>query len=526
MPPNLPATLTADLLTRGFLPRELPPCFTSASLGPWLRGSPLHRAEGTSAPMVFHLVRQGMLRRRLSIPNPIDHRLLCEHLGASQSILSTHLDSALWFSPLKRASRRALERGLDEAHILERRAWVRATSRYIVQADIANFYGTLYTHTLEWAVVGKAEAKARLQKASTDPAKDTDYRFSSKLDRLVRKGQLNQSVGIPIGPDASLLLAELVACAADRSLLQRHGRPIRGFRHVDDYELGASTLHEAESLLATLQGVLREGAELELNPRKTRIVELPVSLEAPWVTELKGIVRESDTTTPSGARAQRRDLLRLLDRATALRAAHPDEHVLRYAAGVLRHYKVHSGNWAVVRDWMLQSMLSEPGVLSVFLQDLLCYQQDGRDIAREDLLSVLHQLILRHAPAGHSSEVAWALWAYIELGAPLDASAQQAVEAMDDPICSLIAHHLRSEGLFGTSPAFTGERHNEAAELWGPHWMLTYEARAQGWLSAPGVGSDPLSCPAFKSLFDAGVRFYDPTRRIDAQRFSSPTGYP
>ena len=476
--------------------------------------------------MVFHLARQGRLRRRLSIPNPIDHRLLCAHLGASPSHLSTHLDSALWFSPLKPSTKRALERGLDEAHILERRAWVRATRRYIVQADIANFYGTLYTHTLEWAVVGKAEAKARHQKATTDPAKDDDYKFASKLDRLVRKGQLNQSVGIPIGPDASLLLAELVACAADRSLLQRHGRPIRGFRHVDDYKLGARTLHEAEALLATLQGVLREEAELELNPRKTRIVELPVSLEAPWVTELKGIVRESDTSAPGGARVQRRDLLRLLDRATALRAAHPEEHVLRYTAGVLRHYKVHSGNWAVVRDWMLQSMLSEPGVLSTFLQDLLCYQQVGRDIAVDDLLSVLHQLIVRHAPAGHSSEVAWALWAHIELGASLDQDAQKAVEAMDDPICSLIAHHLRSDGRFGSSPAFTGARHNEAAELWGPQWMLTYEARAQGWLPDPGVGSDPLTDPHFTSLFAAGVRFYDPTRRLDAQRFSEPTGYP
>jgi hypothetical protein len=194
----------------------------------------------------------------------------------------------------------------------------------------------------------------------------------------------------------------------DSTLHQRHGRPIRGFRPVDDHELGASTLDVAESLLSTLQGMLREGAELELNPRKTRIVELPVSLVAPWETELRGIVRESDTIPGRRPRSAARPP------SPARQRHRPSRSPPRRARPPLRR---------------------------------------GRAPPRQGALRQL----------GPGTRLDAAVQA--ELQAPFDADSQQAVEAMNAPICSVIANHLRSEGLFGLAPAFTGARHNVAAEL-------------------------------------------------------------
>lgn len=109
---------------------------------------------------------------------------------------------------------------------------------------------------------------------------------------------------------------------------------------------------------------------------------------------------------------------------------------------------------------------------------------------------------------------------------PLSAARGGVGLRMAQHICSLIAHHLRQDGLSGQSPSFVGEAHHESLDRWGPHGMLADEARAQGWLPAPGAGTDPLADPAFRSLHQAGVRFYDPTRRLDASRFSTPGGYP
>jgi hypothetical protein len=57
----------------------------------------------------------------------------------------------------------------------------------------------------------------------------------------------------------------------------------RGFRHVDDYEMCFDTRSEADQALADLQEALTE-FELAINAAKTSIVELPLPIEEPWVS--------------------------------------------------------------------------------------------------------------------------------------------------------------------------------------------------------------------------------------------------
>src|SRR6185295_14451771 len=109
-----------------------------------------------------------------------------------------------------------------------------------------------------WALHGKAFAKANLGATLGD-----------SIDRAFRNQQDGQTVGLPIGPDCSLVVAEAILTAVDVALAPRQ---LRGLRYVDDYEIGFRTLAEAEATLTELQGLLAE-YELYLNPRKTGIVE-------------------------------------------------------------------------------------------------------------------------------------------------------------------------------------------------------------------------------------------------------------
>src|SRR5690606_23357300 len=88
-------------------------------------------------------------------------------------------------------------------------------ARYVLISDIGEFYPSIYTHSLEWALHGKAASKARLAAKRRAP-------FGRSLDQAVAIGQGGQTKGIPIGPDTSLLLAEIILTAVDLELQQTH----------------------------------------------------------------------------------------------------------------------------------------------------------------------------------------------------------------------------------------------------------------------------------------------------------------
>ena len=92
------------------------------------------------------------------------------------------------------------------------------------------------------------------------------------IDRAMRNAQDGQTVGIPVGPDSSGVIAEVLLTAIDRRVRFRHSNAA-AFRLVDDYEFGVDSLAEAEALIASLQEELSH-FELALNPVKTRIIDL------------------------------------------------------------------------------------------------------------------------------------------------------------------------------------------------------------------------------------------------------------
>ncbi len=100
-------------------------------------------------------------------------------------------------------------------------------------------------------------------------------------------------------------------------LVSQHPDLVRGFRHVDDYELSFVNLSDAEKILTALQGVLAE-YELFLNPLKTQLCELPIALEDNWSIDLRTFeIRHSS------AIAQRNDITALVSKALEIASEQP-----------------------------------------------------------------------------------------------------------------------------------------------------------------------------------------------------------
>ena len=94
-------------------------------------------------------------------------------------------------------------------------------NKYCVQADISNFYPSIYTHSVCWALVGKDVSK-----------KDRDdQKWFNKIDKAIRSCQDRESIGIHIGPDTSGIIAEIILSQIDKEL-----KDFNFIRHIDDYK--------------------------------------------------------------------------------------------------------------------------------------------------------------------------------------------------------------------------------------------------------------------------------------------------
>src|SRR3546814_5011434 len=71
------------------------------------------------------------------------------------------------------------------------------------------FYPSIYTHSIAWAILGKAHVKASHHTTAFKG------HFANHLDKAVGAGQEGQTIGIPIGPDTSRIIAELVAVVVE-----------------------------------------------------------------------------------------------------------------------------------------------------------------------------------------------------------------------------------------------------------------------------------------------------------------------
>lgn len=144
---------------------------------------------------------------------------------------------------------------------------------FVVHVDIKNFYPSIYTHSIPWALHGGR-------------AKNRSYgnysKIGHKLDKLFQYANDAQTNGVPIGPVVSDIVAEIIASTVDKKV--RLPKDSFGVRFKDDYRILCKTRHEAERIIKGLQEEYAK-FNLHLNEEKTKICEFPDGLYRPWILE-------------------------------------------------------------------------------------------------------------------------------------------------------------------------------------------------------------------------------------------------
>lgn len=312
-------------------------------------------------------------------------------------------------------------------------------------------------------------------------------------------------MGIPIGPDTSLVLAELIMHRCDDALLAKLPG-IKGYRFIDDYELSFRTRTEAEDAYHILEACLSE-YELALNAKKTEILELPLPLEKRWATELRHFGFRASQA------GQAADLSNYFSKAFAFHNEYPGDAVLQFAVACLRSVNIDPANWATLQRLLLLCVIPEPASLPYVLEQIIVRKNAGAGPILGQLEDIANDLIRSHSSLKHSSEVANAVWACLALRLRMGDEAVDAIAQCDDPVVALLALDCEQHGLLSKPLDKTlWISHMTADALYDEHWLLAYEANYRGWLPSVG-GTDYVAAdPNFGFLKSQNVYFYDPSR--------------
>lgn len=489
-----------DFLAKGFFPHELPPPFSTAKFAAAIaaHGPPPSLTPKTAKLCIHNLARAGSLRRKLALPNPVQFFRLANAIVTNWTAIAAHINASPFSvsKPTIPTSIRAIVPASMFDDMEACRHTVRALAPFVVRTDISQFYGSLYTHSLPWALHTKTIAKARRGSSL----------FGNVLDECARNMQDGQTIGVPIGPDTSLVLAEVILSAFDQEVARR-APGVSACRQIDDIEMSATDRSAAESLLGVLQKALNT-YELSLNPKKTRIIEQPSPFADAWVHALRRF------RFRKGAVSQKFDLLAFYDLVLRTAAECPDGAVVKYSMSRLRPIRIDSSNWQIHERFLHQAMLAEPGVTPEALSQLLRFQAFGMSIDTASLATVIERQIVRHAPQGHGNDVAWAIWAALAFGLPLSAAAMASATSMDDSVVALLLLDAGAQGLLPTAITSTvWEDFMSQQELYGEQWLLSYEGRLKGWRPTKG-GGDHIALDANWHWMRANnVSFYTPVVR-------------
>jgi hypothetical protein len=165
-------------VAKGYLPKELPPVFSSATLARALPSLTQPRPKGATASTRFSMARPGGLRRAASTPNPFAHLDLVDLCVANWPKLRSLTARSPFSASRPYKARRNDLRSLRFAGGNDRFDRLRLTqgARFTLQTDIGNFYPSIYTHAVDWAIHGKPAAKRDRSLKS----------FGAKIDKALR----------------------------------------------------------------------------------------------------------------------------------------------------------------------------------------------------------------------------------------------------------------------------------------------------------------------------------------------------
>ncbi|WP_006745916.1 RNA-directed DNA polymerase [Thioalkalivibrio paradoxus] len=467
------------LVSHGYFAPELPPCFVSEDLARYrqsvwkaINAIPSGKTNGPPAyhrfksePCLFYFPRFRHDDRKHGIINPISYLAISHTIaGNFIKIRTAAKRSGISASPpvFDWRGERALVRPSVDLRDDFRVDLASRLERFAV-ADIRAFFHTVYTHAIPWAIHGKVWAK---KNTSTS-------HYGNLLDLLCRNAQGGQTIGLPVGPDTSRLLAEVIASAIDLELRRRlHIKSPNASRYVDDYTIGCPPDISGETAIAAP----RQSAgvyEFELNNDKSAVFPSSFRFNSGWKEAVRAHVPRKDLS--------KRAFQRFFYEVGRVSEEQREINVEKFALQNARSAFVFADDWGYIQSQLINAYRRNSTLVSFLAEVLILRAMQRGDVERGKLKSFIESRLAVLAGENRTGEIIWLLFSLIRLEIKLEASRIASLFELDNALVAILVNVADSRGLIrGNVDYSLWSMSLDAAGLEGPMWLYAYECVRQG----------------------------------------------
>lgn len=475
-----------SVLSKGYFPAKLPPCFSTKAFGKLASNHTEKlldiiynktRNEILTIPTSYYLARHNQIRRILGVLNPMSYFLIsCVFCVYKKEILKKAQSKFSLSSPIVDNDTSPNARAYKQEIAWEDSDVVRLENRagkmVVLKTDISRFYPSIYTHIIPWVVEGKIEAKKDRSNIN---------KLGNMLDKTFEWSQDGQTFGLPIGPDISFIIAEVILSHIDNLIddaLKKNGcGDICWIRRVDDCEFACNNKEQANKALAIIQSILND-FELELNNHKTEIIYLPTSVTNEEIQKICEYELASNE----------KNRKRILNYFNIIFEAFKNntKGVLKYAVKSIKIESLMGDFKELFINFICQCMVLEEGVSESALIKFAILLKDDvlSNKSKEKIKNTLYAILSNHSERKHTSEVVWALWGFFLLEENISDECTEKLCNMEDTFVYIMLLDFASKGyankekiIKNVSKFISKNKDN----FIGSHWLILYELIKNEW---------------------------------------------
>ena len=488
--------IRTSLLSKGFFPEVLPPCFVSTNLARSFKGfikDILDKKyyKRSSAYIRYSGTKHDGNRRYYGAVNPIPYFNLCDFIDKNWKEIDIKLqESNFSISNIKMGKkeddRAVLVSSLSE--VISQLSSQIKHSPYLLKTDIAQFFPSIYTHSIVWVAHGRELAKK-------DTSRFSKVSYFNSLDWFIQQCQNSQTRGVIVGPDAFRIIAEYLVSDIDDKLQQKVGNLIiGGVRHVDDYYLGVKSEFDSSIVLSELRDVL-QNYELQVNDSKTKLLPGLFPIDDVWAQELRFDRNYSSLTDKTNY---------ILDKAFDISNRIGSQSPMKLALRRLDKFELYYKNyWSDFEPKLQRILFHFPHCLDYLCLLLAKRVAIKKSIDKVGWKNIIDVILEKSIGAGHHHEIVWLLW--VSFVCKIEVS-----QALIARLCKVNNSFVKSiliaaykEGLCENIDSIKlGSNLSTEDET----WLQNIVGRSTGYTAAKFSG---LYAIEFEKLVANGVRFID-----------------
>lgn len=361
---------------------------------------------------------------------------------------------------------------------------------FLLHSDVSRYYHSIYTHSIPWALHTKQFAKAN---------RTLKY-LGNRLDTFVRNGQDGQTIGLPVGPESSRVLAEIIGVALDEAICRADKKLKKSMvRFVDDITAGAQSGEECERTRNAIRKSLHS-FQLEINEDKTETVKIVSHEYGSWRHELHARMPRA-----TGAIAKYEMFFDLVLRLSQL---WPRANIPVYALKQARAGFIRTSQWLAVEDFILMIYRSYPATLATIVEIFVNRNYSQGDVSVTKVETFIRSNLRVLIDTGRLGELAWMLFLAKALRITIKTSEVRALSETLSSVCALLLCDLEVKGyLDGKLDKTRWNKLLNSSGLVSEMWLYVYEATLKGWTGASS--SFITSHDKFCELYKRQVSFYD-----------------